>query len=121
MKHRWSGRRGASVTVAAFFLAVGLVGIGLGREVLRGPYDADVLHVVDGDTLVVKARIWLGTAVEIKVRLQGIDAPELRGSCTAERRRAVEAGPPWLISSSRARSGFSTCSTENMRVASSPR
>jgi endonuclease YncB( thermonuclease family) len=54
-------------------------------EVLPGPVAAEVLAVPDGDTLVVRARIWIGQAVEVKVRLAGIDAPEMKGRCESER------------------------------------
>lgn len=57
-------------------------------ERLVGPVEAEVVRVVDGDTLVARARIWLGQTVETHVRLAGIDAPELRGKCAAERERA---------------------------------
>lgn len=57
-------------------------------ERLAGPVEADVVRVVDGDTLVARARIWLGQTVETHVRLAGIDAPELRGKCAAEKARA---------------------------------
>jgi len=61
---------------------------GIAREVLTGPFEAQVLRVIDGDTLRVRTRIWLGTDVEINVRIDGVDAPELRGRCAAERRLA---------------------------------
>ena len=60
-------------------------------EVLPGPIAAQVVRVIDGDTIEVRARIWLGQEVEIKVRLDGADAPELKGRCAAERQRAQEA------------------------------
>ena len=60
-------------------------------EVLPGPLPARVVEVVDGDTLEVSARIWLGQAVRVRVRLAGVDAPELRGKCAAERRTAGRA------------------------------
>ena len=60
-------------------------------EVLPGPVPARLVRVVDGDTVVVRARIWLGQEVEIHVRLAGIDAPELRGKCAFERDLAVRA------------------------------
>ncbi len=60
-------------------------------ETLSGPIRAQVLSVVDGDTIVARARIWLGQEVETRVRLTGIDAPELRGRCAAERRAAERA------------------------------
>jgi len=60
-------------------------------EVLPGPIAAQVMRVIDGDTIEVRARIWLGQEVEIKVRLDGADAPELKGRCAAERQRPQEA------------------------------
>jgi endonuclease YncB( thermonuclease family) len=56
-----------------------------------GPVPADVVSVIDGDTIRVKARIWLGQEIEVMVRLAGIDAPELHGPCAAERRGAEAA------------------------------
>ena len=58
------------------------------RETLPGPVAARIVEVVDGDTLTVRARVWLGQDVEIRVRIAGIDTPELRGHCAYERRLA---------------------------------
>jgi endonuclease YncB( thermonuclease family) len=60
-------------------------------EVLAGPVSARVLEVIDGDTVVVQAQVWIGQAIEFRVRLAGIDAPELRGKCDAERALAAQA------------------------------
>ena len=60
-------------------------------EVLAGPIPALVTNVVDGDTLDVEARIWLGQPLTTRVRLADIDTPELRGACAAERALAEEA------------------------------
>ncbi len=60
-------------------------------ETLPGPIRARVTGVIDGDTLAVQARIWLGQDVDIHVRLTGIDAPELKSKCAAERDAAVKA------------------------------
>ena len=60
-------------------------------ELLPGPIAADVIEVIDGDTLRVRARIWLGQEVEINGRLADVDTPELRGRCEAERDMAVRA------------------------------
>jgi micrococcal nuclease len=57
-------------------------------ERMAGPVEAEVVRVVDGDTLVARARIWLGQTIETHVRLAGIDAPELRGKCLSEKERA---------------------------------
>lgn len=61
------------------------------REVLPGPVPAELVRVVDGDTVLVSARIWLGQRVTVSVRLAGIDAPEMRGRCASERARARQA------------------------------
>jgi endonuclease YncB( thermonuclease family) len=61
------------------------------RERLPGPIPASVAVVIDGDTLRVKARVWLGQEVDTLVRLHGVDAPELDGRCADERRRAEDA------------------------------
>jgi len=56
---------------------------------LDGPVAAQVVQVVDGDTLRVRAQIWLDQEITVKVRLADIDAPELRSAdCTAEKDRA---------------------------------
>lgn len=62
-----------------------------GREVLPGPVSAAVVRVIDGDTLMVRARIWVGQDLEIKVRLADIDTPELRGRCEREKELARRA------------------------------
>ena len=57
-------------------------------EVLKGPVKAALLRVIDGDTIEVRARIWLGLDLTTRVRLWGIDAPELVGACRRERAMA---------------------------------
>lgn len=54
-------------------------------------YRAQVLRVVDGDTLHARVAVWPGHMVETRVRLAGVDAPELRGRCRAEKERAIKA------------------------------
>jgi endonuclease YncB( thermonuclease family) len=46
--------------------------------------DADVIRVIDGDTLEVSARIWPQQSVRTTIRIRGIDAAELPGRCQAE-------------------------------------
>jgi micrococcal nuclease len=69
--------------------AVTLVGMPADR--LAGPVSATVIDVVDGDTIIVRAHIWLDQSVETRIRLLGIDTPEKRGRCPEERERATEA------------------------------
>ena len=60
-------------------------------EVLAGPYAGAVERVVDGDTLAVRVNVWLGQELRVLVRVRGIDAPELRGACEAEKAQARDA------------------------------
>ena len=56
---------------------------------LPGPIDAEVIKVVDGDTIKVRANIWVDQTVIVSVRLRGVDAPELyRPKCPAEKELA---------------------------------
>ena len=60
-------------------------------DVLPGRFTAEVLRVVDGDTIDARVRIWIGQDVTVAVRIRGIDAPELRGRCPLESAMAAEA------------------------------
>jgi endonuclease YncB( thermonuclease family) len=71
-------------------------GIRLAAASFEGPVNADVVHVVDGDTFEARAAIWLGQSIEIRVRITGVDAPELHARCDEERTRA-EAARDWLV------------------------
>jgi micrococcal nuclease len=82
---------GALLTVATF-AATAAPGE---RVALSGPIPAIVERVIDGDTVRVRARIWLAQELFTDVRLRGIDAPELHGRCAAERDRAQQA-KAWL-------------------------
>jgi endonuclease YncB( thermonuclease family) len=60
-------------------------------EALAGPVPAVVTAVLDGDTLEVRARIWLGQELTTRVRVAGIDAPEALSDCLRERALATRA------------------------------
>ncbi len=62
-----------------------------GNGAISGPVPARVTGVVDGDTIIVRARIWLGQEVETRVRLAGVDTPEIKGKCANERKMARDA------------------------------
>ncbi|WP_430257935.1 thermonuclease family protein [Neorhizobium sp. IRS_2294] len=51
------------------------------REEISGPVAAEILRVIDGDTILVEARPWPQQRVEVYVRIRGIDAPELKSKC----------------------------------------
>lgn len=58
---------------------------------IAGPVSAEVVKVRDGDTLEVEAHIWPGQVARVAVRLRGIDAPELKAQCEAEKTAALAA------------------------------
>ncbi|NQV83930.1 MAG: thermonuclease family protein [Rhodospirillales bacterium] len=61
------------------------------REAVPGPVEARVIKVIDGDTFFVSARIWPGLDIRRSIRPRGFDAPEIRGKCPSEKRRALAA------------------------------
>jgi len=67
--------------MTAVFLAV----------LLTGPVPCDIARVLDGDTVQVVCRVWLGSNVTTLVRVRGIDTPEKKGKCPAESALAIKA------------------------------
>jgi len=57
-------------------------------KTFTGPVEAKVLRVIDGDTFVAEAQIWPGHSIRTSVRIRGIDAPEMRSRCVAEKKAA---------------------------------
>jgi endonuclease YncB( thermonuclease family) len=55
----------------------------------RMAHPAEVLRVLDGDTFEARVHLWPGLDVTTRVRLRGIDAPELKARCIEERDLAV--------------------------------
>jgi endonuclease YncB( thermonuclease family) len=105
-------QRGGLLLLAAATFAAGLtagaliapVGAGRGDAVaasqtrealpasaLRSGHPAEVVRVIDGDTFEARVRIWPGMDVTTRVRLRGVDAPELHARCDDERVRALAA------------------------------
>jgi endonuclease YncB( thermonuclease family) len=80
--------------IRTFALVIALsVGVPAAKaETLPGPIPADVLRIVDGDTVRVRAHVWLDQSVEISVRIADIDAPEIgHPKCREERALADQA------------------------------
>jgi len=50
-------------------------------EVLAGPYRAEIVRVIDGDTVEARIHVWLGLDVTTRIRIRDIDAPEMKGDC----------------------------------------
>src|SRR6478609_5340825 len=63
----------------------------INTQLAVGMHPAEVLRVLDGDTFEARMRVWPGLDVTTKVRLRGIDAPEMRARCEDERLKAVAA------------------------------
>jgi endonuclease YncB( thermonuclease family) len=61
-----------------------------GNPSVRHP--VDVLHGIDGDTFAARVHLWPGLDLNTRIRLRGIDAPELKGQCAEEVRLAQVAG-----------------------------
>jgi endonuclease YncB( thermonuclease family) len=58
---------------------------------LRAGHPVEVLRVFDGDTFEARVDIWPGMQITTKVRLRGIDAPEMHARCDDERGKAIAA------------------------------
>jgi len=111
-----ASRGGASVLLAAATFAIGLgVGATIGpvtasrssSETSASPasavarssdsasvrlaHPAEVLRVLDGDTFEARVHLWPGLDVTTRVRLRGIDAPEMKARCGEERVKAEAA------------------------------
>lgn len=59
-------------------------------------YYAEVVRVIDGDTLEVRVFLWPGLIAEYAVRVRGIDAPEIRGPGCEEERVLGEEAKAWV-------------------------
>lgn len=82
------------MTRSALLVPLLLLGTALpaaGGDIVAGPVETRVVRVVDGDTFVAEAMVWPRHWVRVTVRIRGIDAPELRSRCAAERTAAERA------------------------------
>jgi len=57
----------------------------------RYHYRCRLLDVIDGDTVELEVELGFHARLTVRVRLEGIDTPELRGKTTDERRGAQDA------------------------------
>jgi endonuclease YncB( thermonuclease family) len=60
-----------------------------GNPDVRHP--VDVIRTIDGDTFEARVHLWPGLDLTTRVRLRGIDAPELKASCPQELQMAEAA------------------------------
>jgi len=61
------------------------------RYYIAGPVEAELVSVIDGDTVMVNARPWPQQTVSVLVRIRGIDTPELHSKCESSRQMALAA------------------------------
>jgi len=110
--------RADSTVLPALFVSLGLVSSPVTPACaadnqwrsVAGPVTAQVVRVIDGDTLEVDAHPWPGHAVRVSVRLRGIDTPERRSRC-ADQRAAAQLARNEL---ERLLAGFSTVELINV-------
>ncbi|WP_312862159.1 thermonuclease family protein [Rhizobium sp. P32RR-XVIII] len=76
--------------ILASFTAA-FVAEGQARDEISGPVAAEILRVIDGDTLLVEAQPWPQQKMEVYMRIRGIDTPELRSKCESVRQAGLEA------------------------------
>lgn len=56
-----------------------------------GPYRADLVRVIDGDTLLLDVALWPGLVQRISVRLDGVNTPEKRSRLQCEKDAGMKA------------------------------
>lgn len=78
-------------TFSILFLLLGAMPVFAARDEIDGPVSAEIIRVVDGDTLLVAATPWPQQTMEVYVRIRGIDAPEIHSKCSEIRKAAGEA------------------------------
>lgn len=57
----------------------------------RGGHVTEIIRVIDGDTFEARVHVWPGLDITTKVRLRGVDAPEMKARCGAEYAKAHSA------------------------------
>lgn len=78
--------------IAIYFLILGpATASEAASRFVDGPVHAEVVRVIDGDTVLVEAMPWPDHRISTYVRLRGIDAPELKSKCAAFRDAARQA------------------------------
>lgn len=60
-----------------------------GKQRLSARHEATVVSVYDGDTMTVDVEIWPGLTWRGKVRVRGVDTPEIQTKSKREKRRAL--------------------------------
>jgi hypothetical protein len=82
-------RFSCATLAAAFFLSPDVPAEAAKR--FKGPVEATVIEIIDGDTFLAEAHVWPGHSVRVNIRVRGIDAPEMKSRCERERLAALHA------------------------------
>lgn len=80
-----------SVALACAPLWGAQAGGGGGRDRVAGPIAIEVLDVYDGDSFSAIAHMWPRQYIETRVRVAGVDTPEIGGRCGQEKKLAQDA------------------------------
>ena len=80
-----------NIVVAALAMAYLAIAPAAAAKMFRGPVEATVVEIIDGDTFLADAQVWPGHSVRVNIRIRGIDAPEMKARCEAERAAALRA------------------------------
>ena len=83
--------RAAAAAAASGAEPAASVGTNSRKLDLQTVYPAEVVRIIDGDTFQARVQVWPGLSVDTKVRLRGIDAPELHARCADEYAKAQAA------------------------------
>jgi len=82
----------AITAAVSFALGIGLgFAVGESAETIKGPVEAKVIRVIDGDTFEAELSLWVDLTKRTSVRVRGVDTPEIKGNCKAERDGAAAA------------------------------
>ena len=81
---------------AVFVSGAVMATAGQAKDTIIGPVEAELIRVVDGDTLDMRVHIWLGQNIQTLVRLRGIDSPEIRTAKCDEERQQGQAARHYL-------------------------
>ncbi len=85
------GRRNVQRHLTIALIAALIPAAAVQADPIPGPINARVVSVYDGDTLTVDAAPWPDVTIRTKVRVAGVDTPEIRGKCQAEKDLAIRA------------------------------
>jgi len=88
---RWRKANAAATALLLLPLLAASPANGERRGTFKGPVEATVIEVIDGDTFLAEAHVWPGHSVTVNIRIRGIDAPEMKSRCGTERDAALRA------------------------------